>query len=64
MTPVTIPVPEPILAFVLLALHTPLPVEIPSVVDAPMQTLIVPVIAGGNGFTVTALVIRQPVGKV
>jgi hypothetical protein len=33
-------------------------------VFAPMQMLVVPVIALGDGFTVTAVVLRHPVGRV
>ena len=57
--PATVP-DVPTVAFALLLLHVPLPVASLNVVDEPAQTLIVPVIAAGNGFTVTAAVTLQP----
>lgn len=52
-TPVTIPVPLPIVATEVLALlHIPPPVIILSVVVLPWHTVITPPIAVGDGFTV------------
>jgi hypothetical protein len=62
VTPVTIPVDEPMVATdVLLLLHVPPPVALDNVVVAPTQTDNVPVIAAGNEFTVTTLVAAHPV---
>jgi hypothetical protein len=60
------PVDDPIVAFVLLLLHVPPLVRSLSVVVEPGQTLSVPSMPDGKGFTVTtaALVLTQPVGKV
>ena len=58
--PVTIPV-EPIVAIVVaLLLHVPPPTSANGVVY-PTQTTGIPVIARGNGFTVTTAVAMQPV---
>ena len=52
--PDTAPEGEPTVAIaVLLLLHVPPVVASPSVVVAPAQTLVVPVIAAGAGLTVT-----------
>ena len=60
--PLTTPVPEPIVAMAgLLLLHVPPVVALLRVVVKPGQTLVVPVIAVGNGFTVNVTVFRQPV---
>ena len=51
--PVAIPVVEPIVAMSVLALlHTPPVVADDNVVVLPAHTLVVPVIAAGNGWTV------------
>ena len=47
--------------FVLLLLHAPPGVVLFNVVVRPTHTFIVPVIASGNGFTVTGVVMIQPV---
>lgn len=61
-TPVTIPVAEPMPAIAeLLLLQVPVPPLLLTVAVAPMQTLPAPVIAGGNGFTVSVRVMEQPV---
>jgi hypothetical protein len=62
LTPVATPVVAPIVATdKLLLAHVPVPVELLSVVDISSHTLNVPVIVAGNGFTVTVLLIVQPV---
>lgn len=63
--PVTTPVAEPIVAsVVLLLLHVP-PVEaLNRAVVNPVHTFVIPVIAAGNGFTVSIAVAMQPVGSV
>ena len=59
--PVTTPVVNPTLAIpVALLLHVPPPASL-NVVVKPEHTLSVPNIAVGNGFTVTTVVIIQPV---
>ena len=64
-TPVTTPVPLLTVANdVLLLLQVPSGVASLSAVVKPAHTLVVPVIAAGSGFTVTTLVMIQPVGKV
>jgi hypothetical protein len=45
-------------------LHVPPAVALLKVVVEPMQTLVVPVMAAGNGLTVTVVVTAQPVPKV
>lgn len=60
--PVTMPVKDPIVAFaVMLLLQVPPAIGLLSVVVPPGHTLAVPVMAGGGGITVTAVVIAQPV---
>ena len=61
--PVRIPEAEPMLAGPIL-LHTPPVVASVNVVLDPLQTLAAPVIAIGNGFTVTSVVVMQPVMNV
>ena len=64
VTPETIPELVPIVAtLVLLLIHVPPPV-LERVVVEPAQTVAVPVIADGNGFTVTTVVVIQPVASV
>ena len=64
VTPETIPELVPIVAtLVLLLIHVPPPV-LESVVVEPAQTVAVPVIADGNGLTVTTVVVIQPVASV
>ena len=59
------PVVEPTVATaVLLLLHMPPGVTSLSVVEKPGQTLVVPVIDAGFGFTVTGETVLQPVGKL
>ena len=65
VTPVTTPVDALIAAIVpLLLLHTPDGVASLSAVVRPAHTLVTPVIASGNGFTVTAVVAIHVVGNV
>ena len=62
--PVTIPLVKPITAaVVLLLVHVPPPASVNAVVR-PTHTLFVPVIADGNGLTVTAVIDEQPVDNV
>ena len=64
VTPETIPELVPIVAtLVLLLIHVPPPV-LDSVVVEPAHTVVVPVIADGNGFTVRTVVVIQPVDSV
>ena len=63
--PVAIPVPGPIVATNGLPLpQVPPGVASANVVVKPTHTDSVPVMAAGNGFTVTMAVLIQPVGKV
>ena len=63
--PVTTPVDSPTVAIpVALLLHVPPPVPSVSVVVNPEHTVRVPLIAVGNGFTVTMAVCIQPVASV
>ncbi len=65
VTPVAIPVVEPMVATPrLLLLHVPPGVGSPKAVVSPTHTLSVPVIGNGNGLTVTVAVIIHPVGIV
>ncbi len=64
-TVVTVPVADPIVATVVLALlHVPPGVAFVSVVGVPIQVASVPPIAAGKGLTVTFLVAKHPVGSV
>ena len=64
-TPVTMPLVEPTIAkAVLLLAQIPPDVVLANGVDEPVHTLDAPVIAAGNGFTVSTPVIKQPVGNV
>ena len=61
-TPVTTPVPEPTVAWLVLLLdHVPLPVASLNVVVLPTQTFVVPVMDAGFELTVTIAVAVQPV---
>ncbi len=63
--PVTRPEPDPMVATATaLLLHNPNGVGSDNVVVRPRHTLFEPVTDAGNGFTVTALVVIQPVGNV
>ena len=63
-TPVTTPVPDPIVATaVLLLVQVPPPASL-SVVVSPAHTFVVPLIAAGSGFTDAAKVVLQPVPRV
>ena len=65
VTPLTTPLNESIGAIAgLLLLHTPPPAASLNVDVLPVQIFIVPVIAGGLGFTVNTAVVLQVVGKV
>jgi hypothetical protein len=55
-----VPVPEPTATLVLVLLHVPPPVLV-SVMDAVKQTVAGPLIADGNGSTVTVVTVAQPV---
>ena len=59
--PVTTPVLFTVAAVVLLLLHAPRGLASLSAVVKPAHTLVVPVIADGNGLTVTCVVVWQPV---
>ena len=62
--PVTRPVAEPIVAInVLLLAHVPPPASLSVTVD-PRHTSVGPKITDGNGFTVTTVVMMQPVPMV
>ena len=63
-TPETIPEAPTVASSVLLLVHVPPVVVLPSAVFSPMQTVAVPVIAAGKGLTVTAIVLKQPFGPV
>ena len=57
ITPVTTPEDEPTEAMGMLALtHVPPVVRLFKVVVSPAHTLVVPVMAAGNGFTVTVFI--------
>jgi len=59
-TPVTMPVPEPTVAVVVLPLlQVPPPGSLNAVI-APTQTVVDPVIPPGNGLTVTVVVALHP----
>ena len=60
LTPVAMPVEDPIAALLLLLLQVPPPASL-SVVVKPIHTFVVPGIAAGSGFTVTAVVAAHPV---
>ena len=61
----TAPVPDATVASpVLLLVHVPPPDVLLSVVVTPTQTVDAPVIAAGNGLTVTGVVMKHPVGNV
>ena len=61
VAPVTMPVVPPIVACVVLLLQVPPVGDEDNVVVDPMQTVAVPVITPGFGFTVTVSVTEQPV---
>jgi hypothetical protein len=64
-TPLTIPVVSPTVAIAVLPLlQVPPPVPSASVVVAPVHTVVMPVIPAGDGYTVIAIAIVQPVGSV
>jgi hypothetical protein len=64
VTPATTPDPETTVATMVLPLvQVPPPASVNDVV-VPGQTVIVPVIADGRGFTVTVVCVEHPVGKV
>jgi hypothetical protein len=63
-TPVTTPEAEPTVAtLVVLLAHVPPPASV-SVAVKPSHATDVPLIADGNGFTVTRVLVKQPVGNV
>ena len=64
VTPVTIPVTEPIVALPLLLVQVPPAVASVNAVVKPKHTVKVPDMAEGKGFTVTTAVMIQPVGNV
>ena len=59
--PKTTPVDVPIVITPLLLLHVPPAEKSLRLVVSPTQTVLVPVIAAGNGLTVTSFVAKQPV---
>jgi hypothetical protein len=63
-TPVTTPVPLTVARELLLELHEPPTDEVLKPVVCPTHTVAVPVIGNGNGFTVIAYLVKQPVGNV
>ena len=64
VTPVTTP-PAVIVATAGVALlHVPPAVALLNVVVEPAHTLVIPVIAAGNGLTVTVVVTTHPVPKI
>ena len=64
-TPVTTPLPVPIVAMVILPLaQLPPAVASVSAVVSPAHTFVVPVIDAGKGLTVTGVVMIQPVANV
>lgn len=62
--PVTTPVEPTTVALPLLLVQVPPAGPLLSVVLCPTHTLVLPVIAKGNAFTVTTVVTRQPVDNV
>ena len=64
--PADIPETKPLLtsteACALLLVHVPVPDVLLNGVVRPAQTAVAPVVADGNGFTVTVVVLIQPVG--
>lgn len=63
--PETKPVEIPIVAIaVLLLAQVPPVTALLSAFVPPMQTDVMPVMAGGRGFTVTTLVVMQPVKNI
>jgi hypothetical protein len=62
--PDTVPVPSMVATVTSLLLHVPPAAMLSSTVPEPVQIAKVPVIADGNGFTVTSARAIQPVGKV
>ena len=64
-TPVMTPVKKLAVALAVVPLvQLPPPVALVSVVVVPGQTVIVPVLVTGRGFTVTVPVALQPVGNI
>ena len=63
-TPVTVPKASTVALAVLLLLHVPALVTSINIVVAPTHTLVTPLIDEGNGFTVKAAVVLQPVGNL
>jgi hypothetical protein len=61
-TPVTTP-PATVAMPASALLHEPVPVAV-NVTDDPAHTLVVPVIAGAAAFTLTVLMLRQPVPRL
>lgn len=63
--PVTTPVVEPTVAMAVLPeVHVPPGAVLLSVIVMPAHTLVLPVMPGGAGVTVTIAVILQPAGEV
>jgi hypothetical protein len=63
VTPVTIPVVPPTVAFVLLLLHVPVPAS-DNVLLSPIQISVTPAIEDGKGLIVIITATLQPVGNV
>ena len=64
VTPVTIPLAVPTVAFAVLLLHVPPTITSLKETVAPTHTALAPDIGGGVGFTVSAFVAKHPVVKV
>ena len=63
--PVTEPEPEPIIATLMSVLpHVPPVLASAKTVEAPIHTLVLPVIDAGKGLMVKTVVVKQVVGKV
>ena len=65
VTPVITPVVDPIVAIaVLLLTHVPPAEASATVTEEPAQTVVIPVIADGNGLTVNEVDAIQPVAPI
>lgn len=64
LTPVTVPVPLPMLTWPDVVLHTPPPAPSVNVICAPTHTAPAPDMAVGPVFTVSVTLVMQPAGVV
>jgi hypothetical protein len=64
IAPETTPVLPTVAVVVELELQVPPALTSVNGVEEPAQTVIVPVIADGNGFTVSVTILKHPPGKV